>query len=259
MTSHWRKILLGVVICLVLVLVVLWFQHRASLQDDSLGQIAYESYDDQESAIYLMNPDGSHRSQVMLVKAFSLVCCATWSNDGKQLAYAVQHYDPTSPTTVVESINVFDVATHRQMAIKCTTYPGYPCSGRGVYRLRWSREDKCFHWITMDSTTSFVREIPISTEADSGEGSSCGKDLPSLYIYAIGLHRDFTYAPNGKWYLQAEYYYEEKKFHSFLVSTSGISRELGVGMVRWFAWSPDSTYLAFTFIDLYSNLTMSDS
>ena len=106
MISHWRKFLLGVVICVALVLVVLWGQRRASLQDDLLGQIAYESYNDQESAIYLMNPDGSHRSQVMLVKASSLVCCATWSNDGKQLAYAVQHYDPTSPTSVVESFNI---------------------------------------------------------------------------------------------------------------------------------------------------------
>ncbi len=196
-----------------------------------------------------MNPDGSYRSQVVSVKTFSSVCCAAWSADGKKLAYAVQQYDPTSPTSVVESINYFDLTTRRHTVVKCNTYSGYPCWERGVFRLRWSHEGQCFAWITGDSTMDFIREIPISTEIDSGEGSTCGKDLPFLDIYTIGLHRDFTYSPNGKWYLQAMYYSDDNKFRSFLVSTSGISTSLGMGMVRWFDWSPDSTYLAFTFFD----------
>lgn len=249
MTPRWRRLLPSIVAFFMLVLILLLAQHLASPQDDSSGQIAYESSDEQESAIYLMNPDGSRRSQVMLVKTFSSVCCAAWSSDGKRLAYAVQQYDPTSPTSLVESVNVFDLATRRHTAIKCSTYPGYLCSGRGVFRLRWSREDQCFAWITKDSTRTFLREIPISTEIDSGEDSSCGKDLPFLDIYTIGLHRDFTYSPNGKWYLQAVYYAEDNEFRSFLVSTSGISISLGVGMVRWFDWSPNSTHLAFTFFD----------
>lgn len=79
-----------------LALTISWFPRRDSLQDDSLGQIAYESYDDQESAIYLMNSDGSQRSQMILGDASSSVCCATWSTAGQQLAYAVQHHMWTS-------------------------------------------------------------------------------------------------------------------------------------------------------------------
>ncbi len=249
MTSRWHKILFGLAACLLLILVAIGVQRNASLRNEPSGQIAYESFDDQESAIYLMNPDGSQRSQVMSVNAFSLVCCATWSTDGKQLAYAVQKYDPTSPTSVVETIDIFDAATRRQTAVKCSTYLGHSCSDRGVFRLRWSRGDQCFTWITHDSMTDFLREIPAKSGANDEGSVPCGKDLPWIDGHTVlGFNEDFTYSPDRKWFLRAGLS-TEMEYHSYLFSTSGISRELGAEMIRWFAWSPDSTFLAFTLFD----------
>ena len=95
----------------------------------------------------------------------------------------------------------------------------------------------------------FLREIPIKSGSSDKDSSPCGKDLPWIDgIVVLGFNEDFTYSPDRKWFLRASLS-TEMKYHSFLFSTTGISRELGAEMIRWFAWSPDSTFLAFTLFD----------
>ncbi len=253
MTSRRRKILLSIGALFMLALAVLLFQRQALLQDYSFGQIAFVSYGKDTSTINLMDADGAHLASVRSAVGSSDVCCPAWSPDGQQLAYAVERYESIGPVSTLDSINLLNPTNGQETSTACRLWGEAKCEGRGVRSLQWTNGGKCFHWITKDSLMYFEKTIPAANFIDTQDEHQCKPFAPYLHQYAIGLSRELTYSPDRRYYLEAMYHQQLNKFESFLVSTSGMSLSLGLKLVTSFAWSPNSSHLAFTMADIQSS------
>jgi Tol biopolymer transport system component len=246
MTSRWRKILLGMAACLLLILAVHWLQRRALLQEFTFGQIAYASNGERASKINLMDVNGVHLATVRSVVDPSYVCCPVWSPNGEQLAYAVTDYDSACLGTALDSINFLNLTNGQEIDVNYQDKGEYGCTMRDIRNLELSDDGKCFRWITNGSTNFYMITRPATNTINEQAESSCWQYILPLYKYTIGFNRELTYSPDGHYYLEAVYQRRSNKFESYLVSTDGMSVSLGLGFITAFAWSPDAQQFVFT-------------
>jgi len=84
-------------------------------------------------ALFVINPDGSHETQITFPVANELDYTQNWSPDGRQLAFERDTFTPESDTSEIWVVNVDGSDPHRLFpcpattcAVRPTCHPGRP-------------------------------------------------------------------------------------------------------------------------------------
>lgn len=125
------------------------------------AKIAFHSYSNDRSYIYLINPDGSGRQQIDPDNITNNAFYATWSPDGKTLAMHVQINDAASNTQIFQ-VYILDMETGVAQPLMETyvndQFPAWSPDGNSVIFQRVENSvRKIYRYNFVESTLEFLQ------------------------------------------------------------------------------------------------------